>query len=257
MSILQKKGRIALNFDLSQNELLKADKKPLRLYDKLTRFLKKEDFEKRGQSSFLSKDKIKMTEVFILVNELENKFDWFKDSVNKFTATFESDILDLSPYILDDDMDFEMENKSKKLVQKDKDKKQRALHFDLSVQQIDKYFSCRSTPYYHIKRVMTMHNFYHQQGSGYVSNEPITEVDVFDVVKDLKFRVPHFEDIVKSFDSTYLENVWNIKPFIDGDEEIATLYEEDKSLINTKKRNKYLTPANHRQKQSHQVFEMS
>ena len=214
MKNLDFKNRIAYNFDLDQNVLLQHTKNPLKLYKQLENFLKKNDFDKRQQSSFLSSKKMDITEVIAVTHNINNEFDWFNESVNEFTATFENDIIDLIPIISEKSTFINFDNKQKHFISNSDEKQQIALHFDLKTKDIDRYFSSRSTPYYWIEKTMKNRDFIHQQRSGYISKNNISNTELFLLIKELKEQVPHFNDVIKCLDATHLENIWDLKPYI-------------------------------------------
>lgn len=209
--------RIALNFDLDQTILKDYNKKPLKLYKELEHFLNKNDFDKRQQSSFLSKKGLEITDVLYVIDNAKKKFKWFQPAINNFTATYENDIMDLIPIAKDDENFLDFSNKKNELISNnEEEKKQIAIHFDLSIKEIDNYFSYRSKPYKQIEKVMKNHNFFHQQGSGYISENEISKLELFEIVNELKINVRHFEDIVKHLDSTHLDKIWDLKSYINN-----------------------------------------
>ena len=218
MENINLKDNIAINFDLDQDVLLDKgkNKKPLKLYRELTKFLAKNNFDKMQQSSYLSNKKINMLQVLTTILDLNKELPWFQPSVDKFTATYKNNIFNLIPLIHENSSfcDFSA-SKENELMSVDK-KKQIALNFDLSVQAIDKYCSYRSKPYRQIEKVMKNHNFFHQQGSGYISENEISKLELFEIVNELKINVRHFEDIVKHLDSTHLDKIWDLKSYINN-----------------------------------------
>ena len=209
--------RVAINFDLDQDVLKKYYKNPQKMYSEITKFMKKNDCSKRQQSSYLSNGKKNLLETLKLVSGLNGNLSHFQESVDKFTVTYENDIFNLMPLVQEDlkFCDFSL-SKEKGSLNNDEEK-QIAIHFDLGTKEVDKYCSYRSKPYKQVKNVMDKYNFIHQQRSGYISQEKISDLKLFDLVNDLKINVHHFEDIVKCLDATYTDSIWDLTPYIQDD----------------------------------------
>lgn len=212
----QQADKIALNFDLFQNELKSHGfaEDPVRAYRELGKSLKKLGFEKRQQSSWISQEPMELTDVYSVLNKLKDRHIWFSDCVNKITATAENAILDLNPLIHDSMNSKEFLNFEN---EKGVEKETRAIHFDLGIKEIDENYDYRSKPYSEINKAMHELGFYRQQGSGYISNLELTPDEFVYTIQQLKQRVPKLSKVVKHIDATYLKDVWNMKPFIIGD----------------------------------------
>ena len=79
MENINLKDNIAINFDLDQDVLLDKgkNKKPLKLYRELTKFLAKNNFDKMQQSSYLSNKKINMLQVLTTISDLIKNYRGF------------------------------------------------------------------------------------------------------------------------------------------------------------------------------------
>lgn len=210
------KHRVALNFDLFQNKLKEYGfKNPLEAYKELGKELKKNGFVKRQQSSWFSKENLNETQVALIVTKITKKIPWLSDCVKHFTATTEEAAHDILPMAkenknLEDLIDFNQPEGQQNNARK-------AIHFDLSVSEIDKYYENRSIPYSKIRKVMDKYDFKHQQGSGYVTEHSYPLEKIQEVVDSLKMNVDNFEDIVKHLDLTFVEHQWDLVPMIKGE----------------------------------------
>lgn len=205
--------RIALNFDLFQDKLKKAGfSQPLEAYNILSEHLKQLGYEKRQQSSWLSKNPKIMTDIITDITYLRRQVLWLSSCINEFTATSEGAILDLNPYIQGSKTTKEFINfeNSKGITQE-----KRAIHFDLSVHEIDKNYTHRSEPYRQIYKGMKELGFTRQQGSGYISNNELTPDEFIYAVQQLNQKIPTLKSIIKSIDATYLKDIWDMTPYID------------------------------------------
>lgn len=213
----QQTEKIALNFDLFQNEL-KAHgfEDPVKAYGELGKSLKKLGFEKRQQSSWISIEPENITSIYRKLRTIKTNHLWFSDCVNKITATAESATLDLNPLIHDSMSEKEFLNFEN---EKGVEKEARAIHFDLGIKEIDKHYDYRSKPYSEINKAMYELGFYRQQGSGYISNADLTPDEFVYAIQQLKEKVPKLSKVVKHIDATYLKDVWDMKPFVKGDYE--------------------------------------
>ncbi len=208
----QQTDKMALNFDLFQNKL-KAHgfENPVKAYVELGNSLKKLGFEKRQQSSWISKEPENITSIYRKLRTIKTNHLWFSDCVNKITATAESAILDLNPLIHDSMNEKEFLNfENEKGIAKEA----RAIHFDLGIKEIDKNYDYRSKPYLEINKAMKEIGFHHQQGSGYISNYELTPDEFIYAIQSLKEKVPKLQNVVKHIDATYLKDQWDMTPFV-------------------------------------------
>ena len=207
--------RFALNFDLKQKELIAAGfSNPLDAYEKLYDFLN-DNYSKRQQSSLISTKEEALSDVFDHIFELVHKTTWLSSCVNHFTATAEDGVLDLKPYIREEmtkEEFIDLENTK----HPEQEKEQRAIHFDLSMKAVDEMYKYRSKPYRDIKKAMEKNGFFHQQFSGYITNEPISVNEFADRIANIVDEVPNLPYIIKHADATYLKDEYDLTGFIRG-----------------------------------------
>lgn len=214
-SLIPKK--YAINFDLIQKELIKNGfKNPLKAYHVLGSEFENLGYTKRQQSSwFQNVDKTILATIDDM-RAIVKKLPWIASSTRYITATSENAFFDLMPY-------FKQNTKINLLTNNklsDKDVKlHRALHYDLSIKDIDAVYGKehRSKPYYEIKKEMKKLGFEWQQRSGWISKTVMTEDEFAIAVNSLKVAIPNFEKVVKHCDATYLDEYWNMMPYIDKD----------------------------------------
>ena len=206
--------RFALNFDLFQDKLIQLGfNNPVTAYGILGDELKKFGFEKRQQSSWLSKQPKRLFNIYPIVKSLSKHLEWLPSCVNHFTATVEDGVLDLKPYIRE-----EMTKKEfidlENTKHPEQEKEQRAIHFDLSMKAVDEMYKYRSKPYRDIKKAMEKNGFFHQQFSGYITKEPISVNEFADRIANIVDEVPNLPYIIKHADATYLKDEYDLTPFI-------------------------------------------
>ena len=64
--------------------------------------------------------------------------------------------------------------------------------------------------YHDLKKFFTKRNFDHKQGSGYVSIDKLTSIDIFELLDDLYHVLPWISDAVKAFDVTNVGNQYDL-----------------------------------------------
>lgn len=205
--------KISINFDINQKELWNhgfVKGTELKAYELIKKDLKKLGYNKRQQSSYQSKVGISIFEAYKNIDALCSNLPWFVDCVEKITATPENAIFDLTPYIKD------LPNQESMLDfnQPEETSSRKALHFDLSMEEVDKYYSYRGRPYQIINRVLLKNGWKRQQGSGYVTDKEYRTDQLRDLIRKLNDEMPHFPECVKVMDITYLEQQWDMIPFI-------------------------------------------
>lgn len=205
--------KYSINFDLNQKELWNygfVQGTELKAYELIKKDLKKFGFIKRQQSSYQSKNEINISKVYQSLRLLCSNLPWFADCVEKITATPENAIFDLTTYIKD------LPNQESMLDfnQPEETSSRKALHFDLSMEEVDKYYSYRAKPYQIINRVLLKNGWKRQQGSGYITDKEYKNDQLRDLIRKLNDEMPHFPDCVKVMDITYLDQQWDMIPFI-------------------------------------------
>lgn len=77
----------AINFDLDTNKLNEYFEYRSEAYNKIKNFMTKNGFEHRQYSGYKSLKPLTNGDMTVLIYELNNKFDWLKDCVNRFDVT--------------------------------------------------------------------------------------------------------------------------------------------------------------------------
>lgn len=80
----------------------------------------------------------------------------------------------------------------------------KALYFDLKIKDLEKYYSAVNpkSGYGKIKEFMSNKGFEHEQYSGYHSKYPITDADMFDIVRALQIELPWITQCANKFEAT-------------------------------------------------------
>ena len=82
------KIRKALNFDLDTKKYEEyTGKKAPTAYDKIKSFLKKNGFEHRQGSGYVSKEPLNDGKVFAIIQSMSIEFDWLKECVKQIDVT--------------------------------------------------------------------------------------------------------------------------------------------------------------------------
>lgn len=206
--------RYGVNFDLFQEKLIENGfKNPLEAYSLLDVNLLKLGYSKRQQSSYLSKKMNDDSFIYADLKTICEKLVWLPSCVNHFTATAEDAVLDLKPFIREEmtkEEFIDLENTK----HPEQEKEQRAIHFDLSMKAVDEMYKYRSKPYRDIKKAMEKNGFFHQQFSGYITNEPISVNEFADRIANIVDEVPNLPYIIKHADATYLKDEYDLTCFI-------------------------------------------
>ena len=216
MDMAVDKENFALNFDLFQDRLkLCGFDNPLNGYVELEDKLIELGYSKRQQSSYFSNEKVDLRKVHTQIESLCYGLPWLPSCVNHFTATAEDAVLDLKPFIREEmtkEEFIDLENTK----HPEQEKEQRAIHFDLSMKAVDEMYKYRSKPYRDIKKAMEKNGFFHQQFSGYITNEPISVNEFADRIANIVDEVPNLPYIIKHADATYLKDEYDLTCFIRG-----------------------------------------
>ena len=88
----------------------------------------------------------------------------------------------------------------------------KAINFDLDTKILDEIHPSGSynKAYYDLKRFFAKKNFEHRQGSGYVSSQKLTRVDIYRVIEDMSPSLPWMSDAVKKFDVTNIGTQYDL-----------------------------------------------
>lgn len=83
-------------------------------------------------------------------------------------------------------------------------KKYKALYFDIRIKDLEEHYS-KTRPkgaYGKIKRFMIRHNFSHEQYSGYHSMYKTTDLEIFDLVREMSDTFPWLQYCIHHFEVT-------------------------------------------------------
>lgn len=206
--------KFAINFDLYQEALINNGfSEPILAYKLIEKKFKELGYDKRQQSSYIYQNDIDLQFVHVDIKVLCSKLEWLPFCVNHFTATAEDGVLDIKPYIREEmtkEEFIDLENTK----HPEQEKEQRAIHFDLSMEEVDKIYKYRSKPYRDIKKAMDRNGFFHQQFSGYITKEPVSVEEFADKIANIVDEVPNLPYIIKHADATYLKDEYDLTPFI-------------------------------------------
>ena len=88
----------------------------------------------------------------------------------------------------------------------------KALYFDLHVNALKKYYPKKVylNAYEDIKRYLLNHGFKHEQWSGYHSRQKMTDLEIFDLVYDMAFKLTWFSKCVNHFAVTNIGTNYNL-----------------------------------------------
>lgn len=83
-------------------------------------------------------------------------------------------------------------------------KKYKALYFDIRIKDLERYYSFQNPKgaYRKISRFMQEHNFSHEQYSGYHSKYKTTDLEIFDLIRDMSDTFPWLQYCVNHFEVT-------------------------------------------------------
>ncbi|MCM1054027.1 MAG: hypothetical protein NC394_00770 [Bacteroides sp.] len=100
-------------------------------------------------------------------------------------------------------------------------KKYKAINFDLDTKELKKIYTKQTkkafnTAYSDIEKFMLKNNFTHRQGSGYISNEPLSNIDVALLSLKLKSTFPWLLSCSKKIDVTVIEKQFDLIEVMNG-----------------------------------------
>lgn len=80
----------------------------------------------------------------------------------------------------------------------------KALYFDLRVKDLEKYYSAANPTgaYHKIRDYLLKRNFSHQQYSGYHSKYKTTDLEIFDLVREMSRELPWLKECMNHFEVT-------------------------------------------------------
>lgn len=91
-------------------------------------------------------------------------------------------------------------------------KKYRAVNFDLSEKKLKKFYSATNPKgaYGKISDFFEKRNFEHRQYSGYRSKEPMTDIEIMDLMDELFTKMPWLDKCAEKMDITNIESVYDV-----------------------------------------------
>lgn len=95
-------------------------------------------------------------------------------------------------------------------------KRRYAINFDLSIQQLEQYYSEEhpKRAYAVIKKYMLSHGFEHRQYSGYVSIQTLSKPELLKFTMELHNAFPWLINCEGSMDATVITDIFDIKQMI-------------------------------------------
>lgn len=83
-------------------------------------------------------------------------------------------------------------------------RKYKALYFDIRIKDLEKYYSHTNPKgaYKKIKSFLIRHNFSHEQYSGYHSNYKTTDLEIFDLIREMSDTFPWLQHCISHFEVT-------------------------------------------------------
>lgn len=100
-------------------------------------------------------------------------------------------------------------------------KRFKALYFDLRIKDLEEYYS-NSNPkgaYSKIQRFLLKKNFSHEQYSGYHSLYKTTDLEIFDLIRDMSDTFPWLQHCVNHFEVTNVGANHDLMELFDEDVE--------------------------------------
>ncbi|MBO4266921.1 MAG: hypothetical protein J5910_06990 [Lachnospiraceae bacterium] len=95
----------------------------------------------------------------------------------------------------------------------------KAINFDLDTRELAQYYKPYNKAYYEVKRFFKQHGFSHRQGSGYVSDNKLSTVEVMVIVDEFVHTFPWTGTCVEKIDVTNIGAQYDLKPFMTASEE--------------------------------------
>ncbi len=83
-------------------------------------------------------------------------------------------------------------------------KRYKALYFDIRIKDLEEHYS-KTNPkgaYKKIQRFMAKHNFSHEQYSGYHSKYKTTDLEIFDLIREMCDEFPWLQHCINHFEVT-------------------------------------------------------
>ena len=90
----------------------------------------------------------------------------------------------------------------------------KAINFDLSVRELEKYFPDYRKAYYDVKSFFMKQGFEHRQGSGYISKKKLAQADIIDLLDVMNTELPWMSDCVTKIDVTNIGAQHDLKDLL-------------------------------------------
>ena len=99
--------------------------------------------------------------------------------------------------------------------------KRKAINFDLDTNKLKEIYATEekkkfTQAYFEIKKFMKENGFSHRQGSGYISNNPMSDTDMAKFIKKLQNRFPWIYDCSKKIDGTEINTQFDLKSIMEN-----------------------------------------
>ncbi len=106
----------------------------------------------------------------------------------------------------------------------------KALYFDIRIKDLEKHYSSRNPKgaYGRIKSFLTKRNLSHEQYSGYHSKYKTTDLEIFDLIREMNDSLPWLKHCINHFEVTNIGANHDLLDFFT--EEI----EDPETLVNIK-----------------------
>jgi virulence-associated protein VapD len=104
----------------------------------------------------------------------------------------------------------------------------KVFNFDLEQSKLDEFYKKHNTKaYYELEKFFIKNNFTHRQGSGYLSNKKLTNVEVQNFSDDLFVKLYWLVAVAKRVDITNVGDNFNILAITKRNENIMELITEN------------------------------
>ncbi len=103
-----------------------------------------------------------------------------------------------------------------------KTKRKRAINFDLDTAKLKEFYPKRNwrNAYKDIKKFFDDNNFTHRQGSGYISDEALSDRQIAEISRKISKTFPWLADCVNRFDVTILASIYDVVGIIKDEAEL-------------------------------------
>lgn len=93
----------------------------------------------------------------------------------------------------------------------------KAINFDLDTKKLEQFYpnSNINYAYTELKNFFLKNNFTHRQGSGYISNNMLTDTNISELTIKLTHKFPWLSQCIKEFDVTNIGETFSLKKTIE------------------------------------------